>query len=154
MSHTILAYHSTLFCSKCRLSNNLTPPANNILPLPTPYFKMFWKDSLMNPTHFENLSLLPPSLLHPPLLPHLLKILIAHKTILFDLLGSIQAVIVFKGTATGLKKVIIMGFWYMCFLLYSLPYLNKLFNLCPFMQTVVPHENNAESFFQTHTQSP
>ena len=30
----------------------------------------------------------------------------------------------------------------------------NLFELCPFMQTGLPHENDVEDFFLTHTQSP
>ena len=32
--------------------------------------------------------------------------------------------------------------------------LARLFELCPFMQTVLPHESQVKGFFLTHTQSP
>ena len=41
-----------------------------------------------------------------------------------------------------------------CFLLHDYPILDKLFQLCSFMQTVIPHENHFDGFFLTHTQSP
>ena len=38
-----------------------------------------------------------------------------------------------------------------CFLLYTdYPILDKLSELCPFMQTVIPHENRVDGFFLTH----
>ena len=63
-------------------------PYEQLLPLPTPVFRCFWKDPLMTPhptpPHFKHLSLLPPP--HPPPLPPK-KILITHK-LFFDLLSS------------------------------------------------------------------
>ena len=32
--------------------------------------------------------------------------------------------------------------------------LDKLFELCSFMQTGIPHENHIDGFFLNHTQSP
>ena len=34
------------------------------------------------------------------------------------------------------------------------PILDKLFELCPIMQTAIPHESQADYFFLTHTQFP
>ena len=43
-------------------------PYEQLLPLPTPCFKMFfWKNPSMTPPHFKHPSLLPPP--HPPPLP-------------------------------------------------------------------------------------
>ena len=36
-----------------------------------------------------------------------------------------------------------------CFVLYKLPYLDKLFELCPFIETVPPHENHVDGLFLT-----
>ena len=44
-----------------RGGDTFKPPYEQLLPLPTPCFKMFWKDSLMTPPHFKHPSLLPPS---------------------------------------------------------------------------------------------
>ena len=56
------------------------PPYEQLLPLPTPCFKMFLERSLNDPPppHFKHLSLLPPTL-STTLSP--LKILIIHMTI-------------------------------------------------------------------------
>ena len=40
------------------------------------------------------------------------------------------------------------------FLFSGNPILDKLFVLCPFMQTVIQHENHVEGFYLTHIQSP
>ena len=48
---------------------------------------------------------------------------------------------------------ILIGFWYVFFCTdYTI--VDKLFELCPFMQTVIPHEDHVDGFFLTHTQSP
>ena len=54
------------------------PPYEQLLPLPTPCFKMFLERSLNDPPppHFKHLSLLPPHPIHHPFPP--LKILIIH----------------------------------------------------------------------------
>ena len=56
------------------------PPYEQLLPLPTPYFKMFLERSLNDPPppHFKHLSLLPPSPSTTPPPPPPLKILIIH----------------------------------------------------------------------------
>ena len=63
-----------------------SPPYEQLLPLPTPYFKMFLERSFNDPPppppHFNHLSLLPPP--HPPPLPPL-KILIIHLALSNDL---------------------------------------------------------------------
>ena len=43
-----------------------------------------------------------------------------------------------------------------CFLLYRIcyPNLDKLFELCPFMETVILHENRVDGFFLAHTHFP
>ena len=52
----------------------------------------------------------------------------------------------------GEVGAILIGFWYVFFYTdYTI--LDKLFELCPFMQTAIPHENHIDGFFQTHTQS-
>ena len=40
------------------------------------------------------------------------------------------------------------------FLLYRLPYLDKLFELCPFMKTALSHENHVDGFFLSLYQVP
>ena len=59
------------------------------------------------------------------------------------------------GTAlmSGEIGAILIGFWYVFFYA-GYPMLDKLFELCPFMQTVIPHENHVDIFFLAHTQSP
>ena len=47
---------------------------------------------------------------------------------------------------------ILIGFWYGLFYTYY-PILDKLLELCPFMQTVIPHENHVDGFSLTHAQS-
>ena len=53
----------------------------------------------------------------------------------------------------GEVGAILIGFWYIFFYA-DCPILDKLFELCLFMQTVMPHENHDDSSFLTHTQSP
>ena len=53
----------------------------------------------------------------------------------------------------GEVKAILIGFWYVFFYTHY-PILDKPLKLCPFMQTVMPHENHVDEFFLTHTQSP
>ena len=77
---TSLFYHlARLFTSSCMIKifrgagmvtpSKPPPPYEQLLPLPTPYFKMFLERSLNDtpPPHFKHLSLLPPP--HPPPLP-------------------------------------------------------------------------------------
>ena len=45
----------------------------------------------------------------------------------------------------GEVGAILIGFWYVFFYTdYNI--LDKLFELCPFMQTVIPHENRVDVF--------
>ena len=53
----------------------------------------------------------------------------------------------------GEVGAILIGFWHVIFFQTTL-FLDKLFELYPFMQTVIPHINHADSFLLTHTQSP
>ena len=46
----------------------------------------------------------------------------------------------------------LIGFWYVLFYRYY-SILDKLFQVCPFMQTVMPHEYHIDEFFLTHIQS-
>ena len=43
--------------------------------------------------------------------------------------------------------------WYVVFYT-DYPSLDKIYELCPFMQKVVSHENHVDWFLLTHTQSP
>ena len=56
------------------------PPYEQLLPLPTPYFKMFLKKFLSDPSppHFKHLSLLSPSPSTTPAPPPPIKIFIVH----------------------------------------------------------------------------
>ena len=52
---------------------------------------------------------------------------------------------------------ILIGFWYVflkrkVYTHYTV--LDKLFELCPLMQTVIPDENHVDGFLLAHTQSP
>ena len=53
----------------------------------------------------------------------------------------------------GEVGAILIGFWYVCFYT-DYTFLNELFELRPFMQTVIPHGNHLDGFLLTHTQSP
>ena len=60
----------------------------------------------------------------------------------------------YQGNYIGGIGAIPIEFWYVYFCT-DHPILDKKFELCPFMQTVKPHENHAKClFFLTHTQSP
>ena len=70
------------------------PPYEQLLPLPTPCFKMFLEGSLNDPhpppPHFKHPSLLPPP--HPPPLPPQKKLLIIHQVRSVYFLGEILQV--------------------------------------------------------------
>ena len=53
----------------------------------------------------------------------------------------------------GVIGAILIGFWYVFFYT-DYPNLVKLFELCPFMQTVMRQENHVDSFILAHPQSP
>ena len=57
-------------------------------------------------------------------------------------------------TILGEAGAIVIGFLHFFFFHTDYLILDKFFELCPFMQTVLPHENRIEGFFLTHTQSP
>ena len=47
----------------------------------------------------------------------------------------------------GEVGAILIGFWYV-FLYTDFPILDKLFELCQIMQTIIPHENHVYGFFR------
>ena len=58
-----------------------------------------------------------------------------------------------KAQLIGEVGAVLIGCWHILFYA-DYPILDKLFDLCKFMQTVILHEYHVDSFFLTHTQSP
>ena len=58
------------------------------------------------------------------------------------------------GMCIGLGEVgaILIGFRHVFFYT-DYPILDKCFELCPFMQSAIPHENHVDDFFLTHSQT-